>query len=93
MQSSVQNFDDNGTTTKINSTKSTTTTAAPEITKLRNPFEITGSGRCLRLSFISSHGYVYTGEECGMRNNYLCEYVDRSLDNEISRIAKDLKYD
>lgn len=95
MQSSVQdsNNNNNSTTTKINSTKSTTTTQTPETTKLRNPFEITGNGRCLRLSFLASHGYVYTGEECGMRNYYLCEYVDRTLDNEISRIAKDLKFD
>lgn len=96
MQSVHSDPNISSTTTKINSTKSsttTTTTPKPEESKLRNPFEITGSGRCLRLSFLSSHGYVYTGEECGMKNNYICEYTDRSLDNEISRIAKELKLD
>jgi hypothetical protein len=55
------------------------------------PIEIEGTGRCLRLSYNpSAHKYVYYGQECSIRHNYLCAIVDKTIDNEIKRIAKDL---
>jgi Lectin C-type domain len=54
--------------------------------------EIKGSGRCLRLSWnAKTQKYVYFGQECSIRHNYLCELVDKTIDNEIKRIAKELK--
>lgn len=54
-------------------------------------FEIKGSGRCLRLSYNpSTHDYEYTGVDCGLRSNYLCEFIDHTSENEISRVAKSL---
>ncbi|EGK96832.1 AGAP002625-PB [Anopheles gambiae str. PEST] len=54
--------------------------------------EITGSGRCLRLSYNSAlYTYGYRGEDCSAQFSYVCELKDKSLDNEISRIAKQLK--
>ncbi|XP_052889918.1 uncharacterized protein LOC128298213 [Anopheles moucheti] len=54
--------------------------------------EITGNGRCLRLSYNSAlYTYGYRGEDCSAQFSYVCELKDKSLDNEISRIAKQLK--
>ncbi|XP_035895914.1 uncharacterized protein LOC118504928 [Anopheles stephensi] len=54
--------------------------------------EITGSGRCLRLSYNSAlYTYGYRGEDCSAQFSYVCELKDKSLDNEISRIAKQLQ--
>ncbi|KFB45856.1 AGAP002625-PA-like protein [Anopheles sinensis] len=54
--------------------------------------EITGNGRCLRLSYNSAlYTYGYRGEDCSAQFNYVCELKDKTLDNEISRIAKELK--
>jgi Lectin C-type domain len=55
--------------------------------------EIKGSGRCLRLTWLAkAQKYVYFGQECSIRHNYLCELVDNTIDNEIKRIAKELKF-
>uniref|UniRef100_A0AAG5D033 C-type lectin domain-containing protein n=1 Tax=Anopheles atroparvus TaxID=41427 RepID=A0AAG5D033_ANOAO len=54
--------------------------------------KITGNGRCLRLSYNAPlYTYGYRGEDCSAQFNYVCELKDKSLDNEISRIAKELK--
>ncbi|XP_058062085.1 uncharacterized protein LOC131212296 [Anopheles bellator] len=54
--------------------------------------EITGSGRCLRLAYNSGlYTYGYRGDDCSAQYSYVCELKDKSLDNEISRIAKELK--
>ncbi|XP_055548203.1 uncharacterized protein LOC129731869 [Wyeomyia smithii] len=56
--------------------------------------EITGTGRCLKLTYNSAlYTYGYTGQDCSARFNYICELRSKSLDNEISRIAKQLKLD
>lgn len=88
---SISNASQTQTSTTVIPQKVSTTTKKTE--NLGTPFEIKGNGRCLRFSYNPSlHTYSYTGEDCGRRQNYLCEYKDRSLDNEISRIAKDLKF-
>ncbi|XP_055698720.1 uncharacterized protein LOC129799107 isoform X2 [Phlebotomus papatasi] len=52
---------------------------------------IKGTGRCLRLTFNpSSHNYTYFGQDCSARQHYLCEHMDRNLENEISRISRQL---
>ncbi|GAB0092901.1 uncharacterized protein DMENIID0001_079530 [Sergentomyia squamirostris] len=52
---------------------------------------IGGSGRCLRLTYNpSSHNYTYFGQECSSRQNYLCEFVDQNLENEISRVSREM---
>ncbi|XP_049530754.1 uncharacterized protein LOC125948582 [Anopheles darlingi] len=80
----------------------TTTTATPSSqgTKIVNnaskqpTLEITGNGRCLRLAYNSAlYTYGYRGEDCSAQYSYVCELKNKSLDNEISRIAKELKLD
>lgn len=56
--------------------------------------EILGDGRCLRLSYNPSlFNYGYTGTDCGTKQHYMCIILDKTLDNEIKRIAKELKFD
>lgn len=56
--------------------------------------EILGSGRCLRLSYNpSTFSYGYTGQDCSSKQYFSCVIQDKSLDNEIKRIAKELKFD
>jgi hypothetical protein len=56
--------------------------------------EITGQGRCLRLSYNPSlFNYGYTGHDCSAKQHYMCIILDKTLDNEIKRIAKELKFD
>lgn len=58
---------------------------------LNNSIEIKGNGRCLRLSYNPvKHSYYYYGQECTSRHHYICEYHDKTLDNRISKIIKDL---
>ncbi|XP_053679987.1 uncharacterized protein LOC128730918 [Anopheles nili] len=80
------------------STNSTKLSDQLEATKIVNnaskhpTLEITGSGRCLRLSYNSAlYTYGYRGEDCSAQFSYVCELKDKSLDNEISRIAKRLQ--
>ncbi|XP_034487923.1 uncharacterized protein LOC117792073 [Drosophila innubila] len=59
---------------------------------LNNTVQIEGKGRCLRLSYnAGKHSYVYYGQECTSRHYYICEYEDKTLDNKIQKIARDLK--
>lgn len=59
---------------------------------INNTVEIPGQGRCLRLSYNSAkHSYKYHGQECTTRHNYICEHEDKTLDNKIKKIARDLK--
>ncbi|KNC34189.1 hypothetical protein FF38_10123 [Lucilia cuprina] len=59
---------------------------------LNNTLEIEGQGRCLRLSYNSAkHSYNYYGQECTTRHHYICEHEDKSLDNKIKKIARELK--
>lgn len=59
---------------------------------LNNTVEIPGQGRCLRLSYNSAkHSYNYFGQECTTRHHYICEYEDKTLDNKIKKITRDLK--
>lgn len=61
-------------------------------TILNNTVEIKGQGRCLRLSYnTAKHSYIYYGQECTSRHHYICEYEDKTLDNRIKKIARDLK--
>lgn len=56
--------------------------------------EILGDGRCLRLSYNPSlFNYGYTGHDCSGKQHYMCVILNKSLDNEIKRIAKELNYD
>ena len=58
---------------------------------LNNTVEIEGQGRCLRLSYNSAkHSYNYYGQECTTRHHYICEHEDKTLDNKIKKIARDL---
>ncbi|XP_013110901.1 uncharacterized protein LOC106089570 isoform X2 [Stomoxys calcitrans] len=59
---------------------------------LNNTLEIEGQGRCLRLAYnTAKHAYNYHGQECTTRQNYICEHEDKTLDNKIKKIARDLK--
>uniref|UniRef100_A0A182PI61 C-type lectin domain-containing protein n=1 Tax=Anopheles epiroticus TaxID=199890 RepID=A0A182PI61_9DIPT len=79
----------NGTDTSAAGTKIVN---KPTANKQQPTLEITGSGRCLRLSYNSAlYTYGYRGEDCSAQFSYVCELKDKSLDNEISRIAKQLK--
>ncbi|XP_050086657.1 uncharacterized protein LOC126571860 [Anopheles aquasalis] len=90
-------------TSATTTTTTTTTTSAPSSsqgTKIVNnankqpTLEITGNGRCLRLAYNSAlYTYGYRGEDCSAQYSYVCELKNKSLDNEISRIAKELKLD
>lgn len=56
--------------------------------------EILGDGRCLRLSYNPSlFNYGYTGHDCSGKQHYMCVILNKSLDNEIKRIAKELKFE
>lgn len=75
---------------KIVNKPASTTTKKP--TKPDDSLEIRGTGRCLRLAYnTDTHSYGYFGVDCGLRTNYLCEYINRDLENQISRVAKALK--
>ncbi|KAH8264570.1 hypothetical protein KR038_010292 [Drosophila bunnanda] len=59
---------------------------------LNNTVQIEGKGRCLRLSYnAGKHSYVYYGQECTSRHYYICEHEDKTLDNKIKKISRDLK--
>ncbi|XP_032688678.1 oxidized low-density lipoprotein receptor 1 [Odontomachus brunneus] len=51
---------------------------------------ITGNGRCLKLSYNeSSKIYSYRGEDCGLRQRYICELAtDDESANKIERTAR-----
>ncbi|KAG5680100.1 hypothetical protein PVAND_009626 [Polypedilum vanderplanki] len=56
--------------------------------------EIKGDGRCLRLSYNPTlFNYGYSGQDCATKQHFMCVILDKSLDNEINRIAKELKLD
>ncbi|EDW15155.2 LOW QUALITY PROTEIN: uncharacterized protein Dmoj_GI22930 [Drosophila mojavensis] len=80
-----------------NSTTSNLVDSSSEETKgdsdiLNNTVQIEGKGRCLRLSYnAGKHSYAYYGQECTSRHYYICEYEDKTLDNKIQKIARDLK--
>jgi hypothetical protein len=68
-----------------NKTETTLTTDFPEIR---------GDGRCLRLSYNPSlFNYGYTGHDCSAKQHYMCTILDKTLDNEIKRLAKELKFE
>ncbi|KAH8346622.1 hypothetical protein KR084_007118 [Drosophila pseudotakahashii] len=59
---------------------------------LNNTVQIEGKGRCLRLSYnAGKHSYVYYGQECTSRHYYICEHEDKTLDNKIKKITRQLK--
>ncbi|XP_036674001.3 uncharacterized protein [Drosophila suzukii] len=59
---------------------------------LNNTVQIEGKGRCLRLSYnAGKHSYVYYGQECTSRHYYICEHEDKTLDNKIKKIARELR--
>ncbi|XP_036342102.1 uncharacterized protein LOC118751387 [Rhagoletis pomonella] len=61
-------------------------------TILNNTVEIEGQGRCLRLSYNpTKHIYNYYGQECTSRHYYICETEDKTLDNKIKKITRELK--
>ncbi|XP_049317981.1 uncharacterized protein LOC105226580 [Bactrocera dorsalis] len=61
-------------------------------TILNNTVEIEGQGRCLRLSYNpTKHIYNYYGQECTSRHYYICEAEDKTLDNKIKKISRELK--
>ncbi|CAO1395179.1 unnamed protein product [Diamesa hyperborea] len=58
------------------------------------PGEISGTGPCLRLSYNPTlFNYGYIGHDCAAKQNFMCVILDKTLDNEISRIAKELNFD
>ncbi|XP_016960249.1 uncharacterized protein LOC108031395 [Drosophila biarmipes] len=59
---------------------------------LNNTVQIEGKGRCLRLSYnAGKHSYVYYGQECTSRHYYICEHEDKTLDNKIKKITRELR--
>lgn len=59
---------------------------------LNNTIEIEGQGRCLRLSYNpAKHSYYYFGQECTSRHHFICEYEDKTLDNKIKKISRELR--
>ncbi|XP_055636491.1 uncharacterized protein LOC129775599 [Toxorhynchites rutilus septentrionalis] len=96
-----------GSKMSTSSSSTTTTTSKPDSKRegikivnnkpqkqMEPILEITGSGRCLKLSYNGAlYTYHYTGQDCSSRYNYICELKNKSLDNEISRIAKQLELD
>ncbi|XP_055904076.1 uncharacterized protein LOC129939918 [Eupeodes corollae] len=61
---------------------------------LNNTMEIKGQGRCLRLSYNpAKHSYFYYGQECTSRHHFICEYEDKTLDNKIKKISRELRLD
>ncbi|XP_068153913.1 uncharacterized protein [Drosophila tropicalis] len=59
---------------------------------LNNTVQIEGKGRCLRLSYnAGKHSYAYYGQECTSRHYYICEHEDKTLDNKIKKITRELK--
>lgn len=56
--------------------------------------EIHGDGRCLRLSYNPTlFNYGYTGHDCSAKQFFMCVILDKTLDNEISRLAKELEFE
>lgn len=77
---------------KVLNASNSTKTELPTISS--NFPEISGNGRCLRLSYNPSlFSYGYTGQDCSTKYHFMCVIHDKSLDNEINRIAKELKVD
>lgn len=65
-------------------------TSTPSTVSANFP-DIVGDGRCLRLSYNPSiFSYGYTGHDCSAKQHYMCMIVDKTLDNEIKRLAKEL---
>ncbi|XP_067635386.1 uncharacterized protein [Eurosta solidaginis] len=61
-------------------------------TILNNTVEIEGQGRCLRLTYNpTKHIYNYYGQECTSRHHYICEMEDKTLDNKIKKITRELR--
>lgn len=59
--------------------------------KPSNDVEIEGNGRCLGLMYkTENHIYKLHGFDCTSRQNFLCELPQVHINNEISRIAKQL---
>lgn len=53
--------------------------------------EIKGSGRCLKLSYNAQKSrYQYTGTDCSASLNYMCEFEDKKVENEIKRVSREL---
>lgn len=87
--------------TSANKTSETTTKIPAKVlnnakkneTLTANFPEILGTGRCLRLSYNpSTFSYGYTGQDCSSKQHFMCAILDKSLDNEITRIAKELNF-
>ena len=77
---------------KVLNSSNSTKTELPTISS--NFPEISGNGRCLRLSYNPTlFSYGYTGQDCSTKHLPFCVIHDKSLDNEIKRIAKELKLD
>lgn len=77
---------------KVLNASNSTKTELPTISS--NFPEISGNGRCLRLSYNPAlFSYGYTGQDCSTKHYFMCVIHDKSLDNEINRIAKELKLD
>uniref|UniRef100_A0A2S2QMU7 C-type lectin domain-containing protein n=1 Tax=Sipha flava TaxID=143950 RepID=A0A2S2QMU7_9HEMI len=54
--------------------------------------QITGSGRCLRLTLnAATKVYVYSGAECSNRHRYVCKHEENATDKALTRIHKALK--
>lgn len=54
--------------------------------------QITGAGRCLRLSPNAvTKVYAYTGAECSNRHRYVCKHEENATDKALTRIHKALK--
>lgn len=79
----------------LNSSTNNSTKPAEKLPTISSNFpEISGNGRCLRLSYNPTlFSYGYTGQDCSTKHHYMCVIHDKSLDNEINRIAKELKLD
>lgn len=91
---------------KAGTSSTSTTTVQPETNRDGNKIvnkppkqkeptlEITGTGRCLKLTYNGAlYTYGYSGHDCSNRYNYICELKNKSLDNEIKRLAKQLELD
>ncbi|XP_055375436.1 uncharacterized protein LOC129608134 [Condylostylus longicornis] len=79
-QNSTNDFNNKGETTKDINNKI-----------LNNIMEIRGNGRCLRLSYNPpKHTYFYYGQECTSRQNFICEFEDKTIENQIKKVGRQL---
>lgn len=81
-------------TSIVSAADNSTTTNEIDDKITNNTVEIKGSGRCLRLSYNpAKHTYFYYGQECTSRHHFLCEAENKTLENKIKKLTRELDLD